>query len=275
MFTDVKWCLRLLEPAPAPASSRRSEDARSLESAQYSTRVCRGREVSMARVTKYLDNPAWHALTGPHAALALGDSHARCYPRDVAPFVAVASNTASAFASLARLIEAGRTVVLVGGCPERTDSWRLVRRFSVVQMMCDRQTTASAHRGPAVIPLSRADVPAMLRLTQLTQPGPFLPRTIELGTYVSIQHDTQLVAMAGLRFHLPGYREISAVCTHPSFRRRGYGARLVRVLVDDIQRAGDVPFLHVVSENSAAITLYESLGFVQRAELNVCALERQ
>jgi predicted GNAT family acetyltransferase len=142
-------------------------------------------------------------------------------------------------------------------------------------MVCERQMMAPADQEPAVIPLTRADVPAMLRLIELAQPGPFLPRTIELGTYVSIQQDTQLVAMAGVRLHPPGYREISAVCTHPSYRRRGYGNRLVSVLVHTIQSAGEVPFLHVASENSGAISLYESLGFVRRAELSHLLLERQ
>ena len=42
-----------------------------------------------------LDNPVWHALTGPHAHLALGRGKARHYPRDIAPFSAVAEATPS------------------------------------------------------------------------------------------------------------------------------------------------------------------------------------
>jgi ribosomal protein S18 acetylase RimI-like enzyme len=237
--------------------------------------MIREKDVYMSRLPIYLDNPAWYALTGPHAALALGVGGARCYPPDVSPFAATASNTEGAFADLARLIEPGRTIVIAAGCPEQTDIWQLVRRFSVVQMVCERHATATVDQEPAIIPLTGADVPAMLRLTELTRPGPFLPRTIELGTYVSIQQDARIAAMAGVRFHLPGCREISAVCTHPSFRRRGYGKRLVRVLVDEFQSADEVPFLHVMSENSDAIALYESLGFVRRAELSLFVLERR
>jgi len=37
-----------------------------------------------------LDNPVWHALIGPHAEYAIGQGLARHYPRDMAPFVAIA-----------------------------------------------------------------------------------------------------------------------------------------------------------------------------------------
>jgi ribosomal protein S18 acetylase RimI-like enzyme len=229
----------------------------------------------MQHLDRYLDDPFWSALTGPHAALALGDGYARCYPRDVAPFAGVASHDAQAFDSLARLIEAGGMVGLVGSPPQLPDSWRQVSEFSVFQLVCERRITAPADSESAVIPLTDAEVPAMLQLTGLAQPGPFFPRTIELGAYVSIQQDAQLVAMAGMRLHLPGCREISAVCTHPAFRRRGYSRLLVSVLAEAIQRAGEVPFLHVATENSGAIALYESLGFVRRAEPRLYVLERQ
>ena len=48
-----------------------------------------------------LDNPAWHALVGPHAHLALGRGAARHYPRDVAPYSAIAAPTEAAYADLA------------------------------------------------------------------------------------------------------------------------------------------------------------------------------
>jgi hypothetical protein len=47
-------------------------------------------------VTAALDNPVWHALTGPHAELALGRGKARHYPREIAPFSAIAEATPAA-----------------------------------------------------------------------------------------------------------------------------------------------------------------------------------
>jgi hypothetical protein len=45
----------------------------------------------------------------------------------------------------------------------------------------------------------------MLKLVRDTDPGPFLPRTIELGRYVGIRDGGVLIAMAGERFHFDGW----------------------------------------------------------------------
>src|SRR5258708_2948754 len=73
-------------------------------------------------------------------------------------------------------------------------------------------------------PLGARDVPEMLALVERTQPGPFAPRTIELGTYIGVRDGGDLVAMAGERLHPPGFTEISAGCTDASHRGRGLAA---------------------------------------------------
>ena len=226
----------------------------------------------------YLDNPIWHALTNQQAAFALGDGLARRYPRDVAPFGAVVANNEEALASLAALEKPGGVVALFLRQPAvAMNAWKLLRTATVVQMVYAGPSVGPsepAEPGSAITPLSRADVPAMLELVELTHPGPFLPRTIDLGRYRAIWQDGRLAAMVGERFHLPGYREISAVCTHPAFQRRGYARRLMLALMHEIQRDGDAPMLHVFSDNQSAITLYEALGFRRRAELTLSVLER-
>ena len=114
----------------------------------------------------------------------------------------------------------------------------------------------------------------MLELVEKTHPGPFMPRTIELGCYFAIWQEGELAAMAGERFHVPGYHEISAVCTHPDFQKRGYARQLILQLIHKIQSEGDIPFLHVVPENKGVIALYEALGFKQRMEIPLYALKR-
>jgi len=109
--------------------------------------------------------------------------------------------------------------------------------------------------------LGKADVPEMLALTTLTEPGPFGDRTILLGGYRGIRDHGRLVAMAGRRTTIPGYREVSAVCTHPSYRGRGYGAALVCAVSGSIIRLGELPYLHVPQSNSGAISLYRRLGY--------------
>jgi len=116
---------------------------------------------------------------------------------------------------------------------------------------------------PEAVPLGAADVPEMLELTTRTKPGPFLPRTFELGTYLGIRREGRLVAMAGERRHPAGWTEISAVCTDEAWRGQGLAARLTRAVGAGIRARGEVPFLHALTTN-AAIGLYEELGFRHR-----------
>ena len=92
-------------------------------------------------------------------------------------------------------------------------------------------------------------------------PGFFRPRTFILGSYFGMYVAGQLVAMAGERIALPGYREISAVCTHPEHTGQGFASTLIRHLLHNHFLAGLHSFLHVASANLRAITLYERLGF--------------
>jgi predicted GNAT family acetyltransferase len=101
-----------------------------------------------------------------------------------------------------------------------------------------------------------------------------LSRTIELGAYLGIRRNGVLVAMAGERFHLDGWIEISAVCTRPDHRGQGLASQLIETLAAGIQSRSQRVFLHVLNTNTGAIRLYEQLGFRvrQSATLTVVAL---
>ena len=81
----------------------------------------------------------------------------------------------------------------------------------------------------------------MMELTALTKPGPFSARTHELGTFLGIRVDGNLVAMAGEQMKPAGYTEITAVCVHPSHRGRGYGQMLLSAVSRQILRAAKFP----------------------------------
>jgi predicted GNAT family acetyltransferase len=98
-------------------------------------------------------------------------------------------------------------------------------------------------------------------LTELTRPGPFGPRTIELGSYFGCFEGNRLVAMAGERMHAGSLREVSGVCTHPDFQGKGLARRLMMKLIRQELLRGETPFLHVMSENLHARALYERMGF--------------
>ncbi|WP_030604722.1 GNAT family N-acetyltransferase [Streptomyces fulvoviolaceus] len=206
-----------------------------------------------------LDNPALASLTGPHALFAERRGRVLRYPVDVSPWLALPDEPdADDWADLAALAGPGAEVPLPGFRGQVPDDWEITFQVEGVQFVDDGLAAA---RDPEAIRLGPADVPEMLDLIERTQPGPFLPRTIEMGTYLGIRRDGALIAMAGERLHPPGWTEISAVCTDPAARGEGLATRLILAVAHGIRERGETPFLHTGAGNANAIRLYESLGF--------------
>jgi ribosomal protein S18 acetylase RimI-like enzyme len=213
-----------------------------------------------------LDNPVWSALTGPHAAFAIGRGLARHYPRAVAPFSAIAEASAAAYADLAADLPPGLETRLFRPAEEPLpQGWESVSARPILQMVAEGRIGAGGDDAEIVL-LHPADMLEMLDLVAVAKPGPFEHRTIEMGRYVGIRREGRLVAMAGERMHLPGYVELSAICTHPDARGQGLAGRLTRHLMTHIVADGAVPFLHVYADNPA-MRLYEKLGFRPRTTL--------
>ncbi|MGI3228440.1 GNAT family N-acetyltransferase [Streptomyces sp. GTA36] len=206
-----------------------------------------------------LDNPALGSLTGPHAHFAEQRGRVLRYPVDVSPWLALPDEPdADDWADLAALVGPGEELGLPafdGGIP---DSWEVTFSLDGVQLVDDGLATALE---PEAVLLGPADVPEMLDLVERTRPGPFLPRTVELGTYLGIRRNGNLIAMAGERLHPPGWTEISAVCTDPDFRGEGLATRLTLAVAHGIRARGETPFLHAAAGNTTAIRLYEAMGF--------------
>ena len=220
-----------------------------------------------------LDDPAYGALCGAHAPIAQVRGRARRYPADVAPFLALPTPpSAQDRQDAAGLVAPGTFVAGRYGGAELPDGWRVVQAFDLVQMIEERVTGVECAEA---IPLAGADVPEMLELAAQTEPGPFLSRTIELGDYLGIRREGALVAMAGERFRLDGWTEISAVCTRPDHRGRGLASRLMGGLMTGIQRRSERAFLHVMSTNTGAIRLYEALGFRARQSVTLTVVTRE
>ncbi|WP_410788315.1 GNAT family N-acetyltransferase [Kribbella sp. C-35] len=218
-----------------------------------------------------LRNPVYAALTGPHASFAEVRGNARRYPSAVAPFLALPDvPTEQDWADAAELVGPGTVVALMRPEFPVPDSFKLDRRFDLVQFVAPASLAAA---DPEAVVLGVDDVPDMLGLVALTDPGPFRSRTIELGTYVGVRRDGELIAMAGTRFALPGYTEISAVCTHPSYQGQGLASRLIRAVAARITAAGQTPFLHTGGSNTNAIRLYKGLGFELSNEMKVTLVE--
>jgi len=212
-----------------------------------------------------LDNPPWQSLLGAHARFAESVGEAVRYQSDVAPFAALPDDPSPTYWNdLVALVGAGHQLLLVDGPPDVPSDWTMLGQTQGVQLTGD---DLDVEPYPEAIVLGPADVPEMIELVERTKPGPFRVRTIELGRYLGVRVDGELIAMAGERLNPPGWVEISAVCTDERFRGSGYASRLIRAVGHGIRERGNVPFLHASAQNVNALRLYESMGFSLRREV--------
>jgi len=225
-----------------------------------------------------LDNPIWNALLTEHSGLALSNHLARRYPAAIGPLSGIPRQSAENYDALRPLAGPGGVLALF--CTEAPDAppgWTLIRGGVLMQMICEEPQPAPIvlTRGEEFRPLTATDVPEMVALAELTEPGPFRDRTIELGAFFGIFESGRLVAMAGERLHLPHHVEVSAVCTHPEARGRGYARMLIATVMDEIAERGKTPFLHSFADNHSAIRVYESLGFRQRRTFDLAVVKNE
>ncbi|HEX2904527.1 MAG TPA: GNAT family N-acetyltransferase [Jatrophihabitans sp.] len=226
-----------------------------------------------------LDDPVRFALTGSQARFAVpANGPAYRFRPEIGPFAALDDPADDAgWHALGELCRIAEPVVLVAPVTEHPlelrPGWQLVAQPTGYQLLAPPIIDTS-RPDSELVPLTAADVPEMLALVELTRPGPFGPATIELGGYLGIRREGRLVAMAGRRFELAGWSEISAVCTHPDFRGQGLSRRLITAVLAELARDGQRGFLHVTRDNVGADALYRSMGFTQRAEVAFTVLRR-
>jgi predicted GNAT family acetyltransferase len=218
-----------------------------------------------------LDRAVWAALTTRQSDLALGDGRALRLAPDYGVFAAGADATAESLQALADLVRAHGEAALFEADPPTDLPGVTIRPGDPVSQMVAEAPVLQSPDFP-VVRLGDADAAEMLALATLTKPGPFFARTHHLGDFIGVRMDGRLAAMAGERLKLPGYTEVSAVCTHPDFRGRGYAAGLMSLVTAGILARGETPFLHAYDHNESAIRLYEALGWRRRRAVGVSFL---
>jgi predicted GNAT family acetyltransferase len=218
-----------------------------------------------------LDRPVWNALAGRHAALAEGGPLARRYPPAVIPFGAARDESEASLRALADLLAPGEEMMIAEAAPLAIPTGPAVQATAtVVQMILTHPLPVAAD--DRITHLTEDDADEMLALATLCRPGPFTRRAQALGEFRGIRIDGRLAAMAGTRMRQEGHAEISGVSTHPDFRGRGLARVLSVFMARRFIEAGDTPYLHAYATNTAAIGLYESIGFEIRTTLNVAVI---
>ena len=221
-----------------------------------------------------LDRPIWSALTTTQKHLAEGGPRALRYPADMTPFADMVDMSPQSFAALGALLSGPDIAVLFTPDPLAVPSEFKVLLAETGEQMIGAPADFSLS-GVEIVRLGEGDVSAMMALTELTKPGPFSARTHELGNFFGIRVGGELVAMTGERMKSGNYTEMTAVCVHPDHRGRGYAQALLSAVGRQIVARGEIPFLHVFSNNTSAIALYQRQGMRVRRRLNVTALMKQ
>jgi ribosomal protein S18 acetylase RimI-like enzyme len=207
-----------------------------------------------------LDNIIWHSLAGAHSVYSQGTGTARRYAPGFSPMLGFVAAEDPDFEAVAPFCAAGENFYVDVWSGKAPPGWTIEKEATMYKMIWDAETPAIDDL-PEPIRLDASHAARALELAELTHPGPFGLRTIELGEYYGFLQGSRLIAMAGERLAAGKLREISGVCTHPEFQGQGLAKRLmVRLIRRELQR-GEIPVLHVMCENQTAHGLYERMGF--------------
>ncbi|WP_214228977.1 GNAT family N-acetyltransferase [Pedobacter sp. B4-66] len=221
-----------------------------------------------------LDNPIYNALISAHSIFSRGTDDVKYYLEDVASFAGLKDNSRYDFETLYENSPKESLFIVFTPDPINIpDQWRIVTHIDMFQMIYESKKVP----GGAYIDfrdLDESHVPEMTALVELTKPGPFNSRTIELGNYTGVFNGKDLIAMAGHRFNPTPFTEISAVCTHPDYFGKGYAYELICEQIRRILAKSETPFLHVRNDNHGAVKLYKKLGFYIRTEMIVYVIKK-
>jgi ribosomal protein S18 acetylase RimI-like enzyme len=221
-----------------------------------------------------LDNPTWTALTTLQAPWARVQGQARRFPAEVCVHGAFDQATPEAWQSLAPMAHDPVNIFSLEPL-DLPPGWTVTRKLEMYQMVQEDRPGLSAdqNRESEIVELTDAHLAEMTELYAATRPGRALcARMHELGGFIGVRHQGLLVAMACLRLHFPGYREISTVGTRPGHTGHGYATAVVAELARRIHAAQEKPFLTVQTNNARAIAIYRRLGFRERTLMHSTTL---
>jgi GNAT superfamily N-acetyltransferase len=212
-----------------------------------------------------LDNPAWHSLNETHKDLSINFGKLKVYNPAYCPFGGCEGSN-----NIPDQIDQYSTIIdnffIIGDKPEFTKSITLKNELVTLQMVINSKIDMLTPN--EIVRLNDLHEDALFDLVNLVQPGYFKKKTIRLGDYHGIFNNGELVAVTGERMRMNDFTEVSAVVTHPNHNGKGYAKQLVAYAVNNILARGKIPYLHVTETNTAAVGLYEKLGFKVRRKMS-------
>ena len=182
---------------------------------------------------------------------------------------------AALLTDLAPLLPARLWAHLSPGLDATLERWFHVEDAAPHHRMALTDPARLARVTPAGTPLGPADLPELLALYAAAYPGNwFDPRMLDTGQYVGIREAGDLVAVAGVHVWSPTWRvaALGNVTTHPRARGRGLAGAAVAALCARLADSVDHVTLNVRADNTAAVRLYQRLGFTPVADFVECGL---
>ena len=220
-----------------------------------------------------LDNAVWTALTALQSEFAKTVGIAKRFPPEMTLLGGIERQSSEAFAALEQLTKGAPVILYSSSTLELPDGWTVTRHVELFQMVQEENPTST----PAIEPmeLTEDDISEMSVLYAATRPARTLcPEIQQLGTFLGVHDAGKLVAMGGMRLHLPGYREITTVGTLPGHTGRGYGTAIVHALSARIRSAGERAFLTVRTDNDRTVGIYHRLGFRERTRIHSTTIRK-
>ncbi|MCL2400345.1 MAG: GNAT family N-acetyltransferase [Defluviitaleaceae bacterium] len=80
-------------------------------------------------------------------------------------------------------------------------------------------------------------------------------------------NDLGIVAMGMINPLSYGMSRLNLIYTSPIYRGRGFGKDITAILAGKLQAEGSLPVLYARVKNTAAMSLYQSLGFIEAGRL--------
>jgi ribosomal protein S18 acetylase RimI-like enzyme len=221
-----------------------------------------------------LHNVFWHAFDGDQRRFTIGNASARRYAPGLSPILAFRDAQAPDFDAAAALCGPQEKVYVSDWEGALPAGWSMAAEARMLRMVWGDAAPPPDTVDDALPLQPGRDADAAVALAQLTQPGPFGPRTLELGDYLGVWRGGRLLAMAGERLQAGALREVSGVATHPDAQGRGLARGLMAMLMRRQLARGQRPMLHVMEANTGARRLYERMGFGVHATVPVRVVMR-